>query len=99
VASGGNLQFSFTSAAADIQFDVIHVQAGCAVPTTCAPGQFDNTYTQILGTSSASSGTGLPITLQPSGCTTSSQYVYFIFHAAVAKRIPISQTCPAPGSQ
>lgn len=99
VAPGGQLQFSFASAAADIQFDVFHVQAGCAVPSTCAPGQFDNTYTRTLGTSSGSSGTGLSITLQPSGCTTSSPYVYFIFHAAVAKRIPISQACPRAAGQ
>lgn len=34
----------------NIQFDVLHVQAGCAIPSTCAPGQFDNTYTRTLGT-------------------------------------------------
>ena len=100
VGASGELLFSFTSSSPDIQFGVFHVQASCSVPSTCAPGQFDNTYTRTLGSSAASSGSGLSITTLPSGCmSTPSTYVYFIFHGSVAKRIPASQTCPAAAPQ
>ncbi|KAJ9133913.1 hypothetical protein NKR19_g8895 [Coniochaeta hoffmannii] len=42
-ADGTNALFGF-QASGDYQFGTIHVQANCALPTTCAPGQFNNVF-------------------------------------------------------
>lgn len=97
--SDGQVSFSFT-AASGFQFGSIHVQAGCAVPSTCAPGQFNNPFTRVLGGTGPTSGASgtLPLNLG-SGCTLGSPSVYFIFHASVAAQVPISQACKAPVPQ
>jgi hypothetical protein len=99
--SGGKITFSFAASSADYQFGTLHIQAGCAPYRL--PAHLVNSATHsatVLGGTGPDSGVSGTLTLShSSGCALASQYTYFISHAAVAKKTPISQSCSTTASQ